>query len=441
MGTTAEQRRHLQSLDRAALEQYQLGRLNALLRSVLVNNQFYREKLQSVFSSSALAAADGPLESLADFQRLPLTVKEELLPAHIEGQRGGPLARNATFPQQRYLRYHQTSGTRGLPLPVVDTADDWRWWMDCWDYVLDAADVNSSDCVFLAFSFGPFIGFWSAHDAAIARGCMVVPGGGMSTLARLELMRSVNASVLFCTPTYAMHMAQVARDNQIDPCSLGVRTLIVAGEPGGSDPDLRPRLMNSWNANVLDHSGATEVGPWGYGDPSGQGLHVMESEFVAEFLDHATGQPAAEGELAELVLTNLGRLGCPVIRYRTGDLVRPQWSYGKTSRFVFLPRGVLSRADDMLIVRGVNIFPSSVEQILRSFPEIVEYRITASKRGAMDELSVEIEDRLSEPRRVAKELEVRLGLTVHVHCVELGSLPRSEFKSRRWVDKRGQEQD
>jgi phenylacetate-CoA ligase len=165
-------------------------------------------------------------------------------------------------------------------------------------------------------------------------------------------------------------------------------------------------------------------------------VHVLESEFIAEFLSAETGKPAAEGELAELVLTNLGRAGCPVIRYRTGDLVRPSWQQEGANRFVLLEGGVLGRADDMVIIRGVNVYPGSIEQILRSFPEVVEFRILARRTGEMDQLAIEIEDRLEQPDRVAKELRLRLGLKVDVSCVALGSLPRFEGKGKRFIDER-----
>ncbi len=219
---------------------------------------------------------------------------------------------------------------------------------------------------------------------------------------------------------------------------LDVRTLVLAGEPGGSVPATREKIESAWQARVLDHGGATEVGPWGYGDPAGTGLFVNENDFIAEFLNVETGTGAAEGELSELVLTNLGRTGSPVVRYRTGDLVRPSWQHGGDNRFVFLPGGVLSRADDMMVIRGVNVFPSSVEQILRSFPELIEYRMTARKLGEMDHLVVEIEDRLSQPERVATELRLRLGLKVEVLAVPLGSLPRVEGKGKRFFDERCQ---
>ena len=156
----------------------------------------------------------------------------------------------------------------------------------------------------------------------------------------------------------------------------------------------------------------------------------------AEFLSVETGKPAAEGELAELVLTNLGRVGCPTIRYRTGDLVRPSWTHAGPNRFVFLEGGVIGRADDMLVVRGVNVFPSALDQILRSFPEVVEYRVTAHKIGEMDQLTIEIEDHLDAPGRVSDELRLRLGLKLEVRSVPLGMLPRVEGKSKRFIDER-----
>jgi len=421
--TSPEQRRFCERLDRDALREHQLERLNALLSAIVPHNRFYAEKLGHV---------ELPLQSLDALSELPFTFKDELLT--INGS--GDFAANCSFPLERYVRYHQTSGTRGRPLAVLDTADDWQWWIECWQYVLDAAEIGPEDRIALAFSFGPFIGFWSAHDAAVARGAMVIPSGGMSTLARVEMIRNCRATALFCTPSYAMRLAEVAVENRIDPASLEVRRIVVAGEPGGSIPALRKRIETAWNARLIDHAGASEVGPWGHSDPAGRGLHVLETEFIAEFLSLSTGGPAEEGEVSELVLTTLGRYGSPVVRYRTGDLVKPIFNHGGAKQFVLLEGGVLGRADDMLIVRGVNIFPSSLEQILRSFPEVVDFRTTCRKNGALDVLSIEIEDRLEKPDRIAREMNLRLGLKVEVRCVPLGSLPRSDGKGQRFIDLR-----
>ncbi|MFO0913853.1 MAG: phenylacetate--CoA ligase family protein [Pirellulales bacterium] len=421
--TNFENRRRLESLHAEPLAAYQLERLNDLLANILPGNRFYADKLGSVSL---------PLTSLEQLTELPYTFKEEL----VSGERGSELAANLTHEPDRYVRLHRTSGTHGRPMIVMDTAEDWQWWLNTWQFVLDAAGVEGSDRAFMAFSFGPFIGFWSAYDALVSRGALVVPGGGMDTLARIELIRACRANVLCCTPSYALHMAEIARENQVDPAKLPVDRIIVAGEPGGSQPSIRQRIEQTWEARLIDHSGATEVGPWGYGSVDGAGLYLVESEFIAEFLSVETGQPAGEQELSELVLTTLGRHGSPVIRYRTGDLVRPTWNRPGSNRFVFLEGGVLGRADDMLVIRGVNVFPSSVEQILRSFPEVVEYRIIACRSGEMDALRVQVEDRLNHVERIEKELKLRLGLRVPVETVPLGTLPRFEGKGKRFIDER-----
>jgi phenylacetate-CoA ligase len=195
LDSAAERRRH-ELIPRAELEKLQLQQLNALLADILPANQFYGAK----FGNIRL-----PLASLLEFSTLPFTTKQELtaLPAP------GKLAVNQTWPTDRYARYHQTSGTHGRPVVVLETRGDWRWWMNVWQAIFDAADVRDGDRVLMAFSFGPFIGFWSAFDAAVERGCLLLPGGGLSTLARLEMARANGADVVFCTPSYALRMAEV----------------------------------------------------------------------------------------------------------------------------------------------------------------------------------------------------------------------------------------
>lgn len=426
---SSQRREELRRLDRDALGALQLQRLNRLLESILPANHFFSRKL---------TGCPTRLESLEQLAELPMMTKDEIQgpQAQVAGE-AAPVPANLTWPVEQYTRYHQTSGTKGAPMPVYDTLSDWQWWIDCWQYVLDAAELEHSDRALLAFSFGPFIGFWSAHDALGQRSTMVVPGGGMSTLARLDLLQRSGATALFSTPSYALRMAEVAAENGIDLARhAAVRKIVVAGEAGGSIPATRRRIELAWGARVTDHSGASELGAWGFGDSSGTGLHVIESEFIAEFISLESDRPAAEGELAQLVLTPLGRYGMPAIRYRTGDLVRPRWSHSEKTRFVILEGGVLGRVDDMLVVRGVNIFPSSIEQILLNFPEVDEYRFTIRRVGAMDQMSVEVEDRLDQPERIAQELKLRLGLHVEVRQVAPQSLPRFEGKGQRFHDQR-----
>jgi phenylacetate-CoA ligase len=438
--TSGQPGRDARLWDRDALSAHQLARLNALLAEILPQNRFYAEKL---------AGLKVPLNSLDELAGLPFTTKEELAAAAGALNRSAAStdfgAANLTYPLERYVRFHQTSGTSGSPLVVLDTAEDWRWWMDCWQHVLDACGIVAGDRVVLASSFGPYIAWWSAQDALVARGAMAISAGGLSSAARIDLLQRTGATALFCTPTYALRLAEVAAENGVDLRGLAVRRIVVAGEPGGSIPAVRAAVEAAFDATVYDHAGATEVGPWGFADADRTGLHVTESEFIAEFVSVETGRPASEGDLAELVLTTLGRRGAPVIRYRTGDLVRPAWPAEEAAgrgqrahacRFVLLAGGVLGRADDMMIIRGVNVFPSSVEAILRGFPEVDEYRMTARRQGATDVLEIDVEDRAGDSMRISRALQLRLGLKVVVRSVPPESLPRFEAKARRFVDER-----
>lgn len=418
-----QQRDSARQMPRLQRSAWQCERLNELLAEILPHNRLYAEKLGS---------CQRPLTDLQQLTNWPYTFKAELL----ADSGAVNLPTNLTYPEEQYVRYHRTSGTQGRPLVVMDTAEDWQWWCKSWQFVLDAAEIEPGDRALLAFSFGPFVGFWSAFDALNFRRVMTIPAGSMSSVARLELIRTSQANVIFCTPSYALHLVEVARANQIEVADLGVHRVVVAGEPGGSIPEIRRQIETAWNARLIDHAGASEVGPWGFNTPDGQGLFVNEHDFIAEFRSLETGKPAREGELSELVLTTLGRKGAPVIRYRTGDLVRPFFAHDYDSSFVFLKGGVLGRADDMMIIRGVNIFPSSIEQIIRSFPEVTEFRMTAFKSGHLDSIKVEVEDRLNQPERIAKELLVRLNLKVEVVDVPAGTLPRFEMKGQRFVDRR-----
>lgn len=411
---------------RAALDRIKLERLRALVAAVVPANAFYAAKFGGVPRLP---------ESLSEIASWPTTTKDELVAGATSG-----MPANLTFPADRYVRCHRTSGTRGRPLAVFDTAEDWVWWMECWDAILDRAGIGPGDRVLVASSFGPFLGFWSGFDGVVARGAMAIPSGGMSSLARLELASDLCATAIMATPSYALHLAEVAAEAKIDLRRLSVRAVIVAGEPGGSIPAVRERIARAWGAGVLDHAGASEVGPWGVGDADGRFLEVLEPWFHPEFLVAGSDRPAAPGETAELVITTLGRTGSPVIRYRTGDLVRPvpaaDGEAAERSPRVRLEGGILGRADDMLVVRGVNVFPSAIDGIVRSFPEVVEYRVTVSSRESLDEMDVEIEDRLDDPARVAREFQIRLGLRVNVRDVPAGSLPRFEGKGRRVIDVR-----
>ncbi|MFO0944181.1 MAG: phenylacetate--CoA ligase family protein [Pirellulales bacterium] len=427
---------------RQQIQAWQLEQFNLQLERILPSNQFYARKLHD--SGIDLKAR---LKDLSELSQWPMTSKAEL----SESSSVSGISLHQTFPAEQYSRLHRTSGTRGQPLMILDTAEDWSWWSTNWQHVLNAAQVTNHDRVFLAFSFGPFIGFWSAHQACVDRGAMVIPGGGLSTIARLEFMRTSAATVVCCTPTYALHMAEVAQAEKFPLESLSVRTLIVAGEAGGSVAEVRERISGAWQASVVDHAGATEVGPWGFGWPDRCGLHINEASFIAEVIPFhgkitkftsetvtQTDNVDSNTQVGELVLTSLGRYGAPVLRYRTGDIVRLSrlGSFLDRCGFAWLPEGAIGRADDMVTIRGVNIFPSSIDGLIRSVSAEAEYQVLVTRQDHSISLASKSNLALRSAEQIEKLLALRTGLRIQVVSAPHGSLPRSEAKSSRWKDQR-----
>jgi phenylacetate-CoA ligase len=343
-----------------------------------------------------------------------------------------PFGSNLTYPLERYVRVHQTSATSGTPIRWLDTQASWDWWTHCWQFVLHGAGVTREDRVFVPFSFGLFIGFWTAFEGSRGLGALTIPGGGQDSATRLAWMDALGVTVLVCTPSYALHLVEVAHERGIDPSKLPVRVTVHAGEPGAGIPAVRARIEAGWGARAFDHAGMTEMGAYGYECAAQSGLHVNETEFIAEVLDPVTGAPAVEGEL---VLTNLGRLGSPAIRYRTGDRVRMTHAACACGRtFPRLEGGILGRLDDMLIVRGVNVFPAAIEATVRRFPAIDEFQIEVFRDGQLDQVRLLVET--EEPgvaRAVQEALRLGMGLRIEVRAVRMRSLPRYELKARRLV--------
>ena len=405
---------------RAELDQReQLPRLQAMLAEVVDRNAFWRQRMGGL-----------PVPRDAEeFRRLPLASSHDL---SADARAHPPFGSNLTYPIESYTRYHQTSGTLGRPLPVLDTDRSWEWWCDCWDPVLDACGVTSGDRAFFAFSFAPFIGFWSAHAAVARRSLLAVSGGGASSVRRLQLLRETECTVLFSTPTYALHLADVAEREGIDIAGSAIRCAILAGEPGGSMRGVRERIARAWNAPVFDHAGATEIGAYGIPCPEGRGVFVNEREFIAEVVEIGDELPVQEGQTGELVLTNLGRWGCPVIRYRTGDLVRPE----RSGSGLLLVGGILGRVDQMMLIRGVNLHPTAIEEAVRREAAGAEFRISVTRRGAMDEAEIEVEAGRSACRTIADDVRNSFGVRVEVRSVPRDSLPRWEAKAKRFRDLR-----
>jgi len=419
----------LETLGRAELGRYQGRRLHKLLRQVLETNRFYQRKLRAAGIRKPV-----PISRLSD---LPFTIKAELA---ADQQEHPPFGSNLSFPLENYTRLHQTSGTTGQPIRWLDTPESWQAYLKEWCHVYTGAGVGRADRVFLAFSFGPFIGFWGAFDAAQKMGCLTITGGGQSTEQRLAAIRDTHPTVLVCTPTYALRLAEVAQSLGMDSRKLGIRVTIHAGEPGASIPATRQRIQELWAAKAYDHCGMTEMGAVGYECRYQLGPHVVESEFILEVIDPRTSQPVEEGGRGEVVLTTLGRLGSPLLRYRTGDLAEPTWKRCRCGRtFACLRGGLIGRADDMITVRGVNVFPSAIENILRRFPEVVEFQGEVVKQREMAELLLRLETSgLVEDQEkalaesIVSAVRTSLNLRPLLEFAPPGSLPRAEMKARRF---------
>ncbi|HET9780928.1 MAG TPA: phenylacetate--CoA ligase family protein [Candidatus Dormibacteraeota bacterium] len=338
-----------------------------------------------------------------------------------------PFGTNLTYSLDHYVRLHQTSGSSGdAPLRWLDTAASWDWWLRIWsEHVYPAAGVTSADRVFFAFSFGPFIGFWTAFGGAQQLGAMCISGGAMTSEQRVRNMLDAGATVLLSTPTYALRLADVADQIGVNLSAAGIRTTIHAGEPGASIPATRAAIEAAYSAVAYDHTGMTELGPTGHSCTARDGVHLIESEFIFEVLPDG-----------ELVATNLGRWGMPLIRYRTGDraeISREPCSCG--SPFLKILGGIHGRVDDMFTVRGVNLYPSQVEDIVRRYQEVTEFVIEHRRERQMDEVTLLLEtsDDSFSSERMEADLRQALGVRLECRVVAVGTLPRSELKSRRLV--------
>jgi len=420
----------IETMPRKALEALQLTKLRSMLQQIYGPNRFYTEKLD------AAGIHPESIKTLDDLKRLPLTSKSELVQAQSDAL---PLGSNATFEESAYSRFHQTSGTTGTPLRVLDTPESWDWWGRCWGHVLAGAGLTENDRLFVPFSFGPFIGFWAAVEGARKINALMIPGGGRDSLQRLHLMKELGVTAMCCTPTYALRLAEVARESAFDLSDIPLRTLIHAGEPGANVPATKARIESAWNAKCFDHAGASEIGAHSFEcEVQPNGTHVTESEFIVEVLNPETQEAVPEGEQGELIITNLGRIGYPVIRYRSGDLVvLNQQTCACGRSFGRFEGGVLGRADDMVVVRGINVFPSAVENLVRQCEAVEEFRITVSTNREMGNLAIELDlsknaNPESARKTVDQAIQNELSLRPEISVVPSGSLPRFEMKAKRF---------
>lgn len=431
----------IETLPKEDLRRLQLEKLRRLATFANEKSPFHRKRFQAAgFDPSQLRTLD-------DLRRIPVMDRAAWMASQKEQPLFGDLL---TRQREHAIRYHLTSGTTGkTPLRVLDSAKDWQWISECWAYGFWGFGVRPSDTVFFAFSYGSFIGFWGAHYASEKIGALVLPSGNMTTEARIKQVIEMEATTVCATPTYALRMGQVAREMGIElPRHGKVQRVIVSGEPAGSIPATKKMIEAMWGAKCGDTAGMTELGTIMMFECVEQpgGAHVIEDHFIEEVLDPQTLEPVPYGERGERVVTSFGRGMIPVLRYRTSDLVvkvpHDRCRCGRT--FDIYEGGILGRVDDMLLIRGTNVYPRAVEAIVREQAAIDEFQILVENVAGLDEIAVIVEVRpgfelgwdalkatLHDELASAHE-----GLRFQVGRADPGSLPRFELKARRVLDKR-----
>lgn len=425
-----------EQMPRERLRQLQLERLQGVLRRVEERVPFYRE----AFAAAGVQAR--AMRSLADLERFPFTRRADLRDRYPFGFLAVPL--------DQVARVHATSGTRGKPTLVAYTRADLETWARLCARLLRAAGCRPGDALHIALNYGLFTGGLGVHGGAERLGCTVIPAASGGTHRQITLLADLRPAGLKATPSYALHLAETAVELGVDPRSFGLRFGIFGAEPWSEAA--RAELERRFGCAAYDSYGLSEMlGPGvAFECQERAGLHLSEDHFLPEVIDPETGRVLPPGEEGELVLTSLTKEAMPLVRYRTGDrtaLIPDPCRCGRTSLRMARVRG---RVDEMLILRGVNLFPSEVERVLLGFPEIApHYQVRIWREGALDAAEVRAELRPGVPAAAAERLpgaigqalRAELGAGLPVRVGAPGSLPRSEGRNKalRVIDERGGE--
>jgi len=427
----------LERASRAEMTRVQTRRLREQVAHATAASPFYRRKLK------AAGIKPAAVRTLDDLARLPFTTKDELKENQAEKPPWGDVL---AVPLDDVLRIHMTSATTGRPLAFLDTREDWYGFYHSYARALHAFGVRKPDFVMAAFSYGPWIGYWSGFYAAQDLGCLVFPVGGLSTDQRIDALLNYPITVLGCTPSYALFLAETAAKKGIDLAKdTKIRITWHTGEPGASIPATRAKIEAAFGAKAYDLPGLTEIAAWGFECEARAGLtHVNEDYCYPEVLDEQ-GRPVRPGERGELVFTSLYRKAMPLLRYRTRDVVQladRRCPCGRT--LIAFEGGVHARLDDMKKVRGVIVYPRRVEELVRPHANVDEFQVVFRRHEGLDDILIRIDpspslslgDRDGLQTKLAEDLRIGLGIRVTVDIGEPGSLPRWDHKARRVRDER-----
>jgi len=420
-------------MPRPELAQLQLERLQAAVNRGYKNVAFYHR----LFQTTGLAPED--IQAREDLQSIPFTTKTDLRDAYPYGMFGVPL--------REVVRLHASTGTTGKPTVCGYTHTDLRNWSELVARMLAGGGVTKDDVVQIFFNYGLFTGAFGVHYGAEQIGASVIPASSGATRRQVVLMQDFRTTVLVGNPSYALHLAEVMEEMGVGPASLALRTGIFGGEPWSER--MRSEIESRLHLTAFDNYGISEViGPGvAFECEHKQGLHLNEDHFLAEIVDPETGAPREPGETGELVLTTLTKEALPLLRYRTRDLTSISYEPCPCGRTTARLARIMNRCDDMIIVRGVNIFPSQVEAVLAEVEGVQpQYQIILEREGALDQMEVLVEVSpqamvdtaaalLSLQREITTRLHAALGLTPKVRLVEARTLERGE-RSNRVVDRR-----
>lgn len=425
----------IETLPRVGLESIQLKRLQSLVARVYKTVEPYRQKMV------AAGVTPEDIQSLQDLQKLPFTVKEDLRANYPFGM--------FTMPLDKVVRVHASSGTTGKPTVVGYTKKDIDTWAGLMARALACAGATSGDMVHNAYGYGLFTGGLGAHYGAEKLGATVIPVSGGNTKRQITIMKDFGSTVLLSTPSYALNLAEGMEAMGVDPSSLSLRVGIFGAEPWSEN--MREEVERKLNLKAVDIYGLSEViGPGVAMECllTKKGMHIFEDHFLPEIIDPESGEALPPGEKGELVFTTLTKEAFPIIRYRTKDISSLYYETCECGRTLVRMEKVTGRSDDMLIIRGVNVFPSQVEHVLMGIEGVEpHYQIIVEREGSMDTMSVEVEvsdsvfsDEVKKleqlTQRITRDIKDILGVTCRVKLVNPRSIQRSEGKAQRVIDNR-----
>lgn len=423
-----------ESMELEALRRFQSKKLKSLVEHVYHNVPFYRQRMEQ------LGVTPDDISSIQDIVKLPFTTKDDMRDVY-------PLGLLAV-PMDQVEEIHASSGTTGKPVIDAYTKRDLEIWGEVMARTLAMGGTDKSDIVQNAYGYGLFTGGLGVHYGARTIGANIIPISGGNTQRQLAVLQDFGSTVLTCTPSYSLYLAEAARENGIDTADLPLKAGFFGAEPWSEK--MRQEIEASLNLKAYDIYGLTEIiGPGVASECTTQyGLHINEDHFFPEIINPETGQQVKDGEKGELVITTLTKEGTPILRYRTRDitfLMRETCACGRTT--VRMHR-LFGRTDDMLIIRGVNVFPSQIEEVLLKYEGIEpHYQLIVDRKGQLDVLEVQVEinqklfsDEIKDLERHEKQLESSLhsalGIHAKVKLVEPKTIARSEGKAKRIIDKR-----